>query len=450
MECRRCEIHCDKVVYPGACLERACPFVYAYEAWGHTYMGCMQKVYEVEIDLDLLRAAEARQRRLRRGAAASGAAADVPGRGRRRATSRAATSSAAETPSSTSCRAVARASASSRRSPRRSPATDAQAARRAGRRRRASQCSITPGTSSDMRSALALPRRRPRRRGAPSATGSRRARRGDRPLVRARSCLCSAGRARASAALRRIAAARGWALIGIALISGATGDTWYSIAFWNRRPVPFPSIADAFWLLFYPLAMAGVAALAATQTPRRSDRPLAAGRADRGARDRLRSERPSLFGPIVEATGGSTLAIATNLAYPLGDLALIALVVGVMPFLGWQLGPCLGPPRARDRRLRDLRQRLSRSGSPRGRTTTGTILDAGWVVGAAVMASAGWQRPETTPPPSDGAPPGSSSSSRSRSARSGSAVLVYDHFSRIHVLALVLRRGLPPRRARRG
>ena len=60
VECRRCEVHCDKVVYPGACLERSCPFVYAYEAWGHTYVGCMQKVYAVEIDLDLLRAAEAR------------------------------------------------------------------------------------------------------------------------------------------------------------------------------------------------------------------------------------------------------------------------------------------------------------------------------------------------------------------------------------------------------
>ena len=60
-ECRRCEVHCEKVVYPGACLERSCPFVYAYEAWGHTYVGCMQKVYEVEIDLDLLRAAERRR-----------------------------------------------------------------------------------------------------------------------------------------------------------------------------------------------------------------------------------------------------------------------------------------------------------------------------------------------------------------------------------------------------
>jgi hypothetical protein len=61
MECRRCDVHCDKVVYPGACLARSCPFVYSYEAWGHTYVGCMQKIYDVEIDLDMLRAAERRQ-----------------------------------------------------------------------------------------------------------------------------------------------------------------------------------------------------------------------------------------------------------------------------------------------------------------------------------------------------------------------------------------------------
>ena len=61
VECRRCEVHCDKVVYPAACVERACPFLYAYEEFGHTYIGCMQRVYGVEIDLDLLRAAE-RQR----------------------------------------------------------------------------------------------------------------------------------------------------------------------------------------------------------------------------------------------------------------------------------------------------------------------------------------------------------------------------------------------------
>jgi hypothetical protein len=57
-ECRRCEVHCDKIVYPAACLSKSCPFVYAYEAWGHTYVGCMQKIYGVEIDLDLLKEGE--------------------------------------------------------------------------------------------------------------------------------------------------------------------------------------------------------------------------------------------------------------------------------------------------------------------------------------------------------------------------------------------------------
>src|SRR3954468_14782599 len=57
-ECRRCEVHCDKVVYPGNCLEKACPFLYSFQEFGHTYVGCMQRVYDVDIDLDLLSAAE--------------------------------------------------------------------------------------------------------------------------------------------------------------------------------------------------------------------------------------------------------------------------------------------------------------------------------------------------------------------------------------------------------
>jgi len=58
VECRRCGVHCDKVVYPAACASRCCQFLYSYEEFGHTYVGCMQKVYDVEIDFDLLRAAE--------------------------------------------------------------------------------------------------------------------------------------------------------------------------------------------------------------------------------------------------------------------------------------------------------------------------------------------------------------------------------------------------------
>ncbi len=59
VECRRCGVHCDKVVHPGACVEKSCPFLYAYEDHGQTFVGCMQKVFDVEIDLHLLLAAEA-------------------------------------------------------------------------------------------------------------------------------------------------------------------------------------------------------------------------------------------------------------------------------------------------------------------------------------------------------------------------------------------------------
>jgi hypothetical protein len=61
LECRRCDVHCDKVVYPSACVDRACPFLYAFEEFGHTYIGCMQKVYRAEIDLEMLHEAEAKQ-----------------------------------------------------------------------------------------------------------------------------------------------------------------------------------------------------------------------------------------------------------------------------------------------------------------------------------------------------------------------------------------------------
>jgi hypothetical protein len=60
VECRRCDVHCDKVVYPSACVERECPFLYSFVEVGRTYVGCMQKVFAVEIDLMLMLDAEER------------------------------------------------------------------------------------------------------------------------------------------------------------------------------------------------------------------------------------------------------------------------------------------------------------------------------------------------------------------------------------------------------
>jgi hypothetical protein len=58
VECRRCGVHCDKVVYPAACVAKSCPFLYAVEEFGHRYVGCLQKIFDVEIDSELLDAAE--------------------------------------------------------------------------------------------------------------------------------------------------------------------------------------------------------------------------------------------------------------------------------------------------------------------------------------------------------------------------------------------------------
>jgi hypothetical protein len=59
-ECRRCCGFCDKLISPRGCLELQCPFLYTYEdeRTGRSYMGCLQKVFGVEIDVGMFHKAE--------------------------------------------------------------------------------------------------------------------------------------------------------------------------------------------------------------------------------------------------------------------------------------------------------------------------------------------------------------------------------------------------------
>jgi hypothetical protein len=59
-ECRRCSIFCDRVIRPATCVAAGCPSLYQYddELTGRRYMGCLHKVFSVEIDVELFRAAE--------------------------------------------------------------------------------------------------------------------------------------------------------------------------------------------------------------------------------------------------------------------------------------------------------------------------------------------------------------------------------------------------------
>lgn len=59
-ECRQCCSFCDRVVLPSGCLDANCPYLYLYddEATGRRFMGCLNKVFKVEIDVELFRESE--------------------------------------------------------------------------------------------------------------------------------------------------------------------------------------------------------------------------------------------------------------------------------------------------------------------------------------------------------------------------------------------------------
>jgi hypothetical protein len=59
-ECRRCSTFCDRVIAPANCVADGCPNLYAYDdpVSGRRYMGCVQKVFATEIDVEMFREAE--------------------------------------------------------------------------------------------------------------------------------------------------------------------------------------------------------------------------------------------------------------------------------------------------------------------------------------------------------------------------------------------------------
>lgn len=51
LECRECEVICERVVSPWHCLRSSCHFIYVYEEMGTTYFGCIHKIFSPELDM---------------------------------------------------------------------------------------------------------------------------------------------------------------------------------------------------------------------------------------------------------------------------------------------------------------------------------------------------------------------------------------------------------------
>jgi diguanylate cyclase (GGDEF)-like protein len=127
-----------------------------------------------------------------------------------------------------------------------------------------------------------------------------------------------------------------WAAVTVSLLLFSAGDLYYSVVFGaNADSVPTPSPADAMYLSFYVAAYIGIGLLLRTRL-----RGLPAGVWLDGVIGALAVAAIGaafVFGVVLSNTHGAPLAVATNLAYPLADLLLFGILIGILALSGWQL-----------------------------------------------------------------------------------------------------------------
>jgi diguanylate cyclase (GGDEF)-like protein len=182
-----------------------------------------------------------------------------------------------------------------------------------------------------------------------------------------------------------------WALIGAGLLAWTGGEIYYEAVLAGSASIPIPSPADAGYLLFYPLAYAGLIALLRERIGRfpftRWLDGLIAGLAVAALTAAL------ALGPIADAsTSGSGLEVTTNLAYPIADITLLTLVISAAAFTGWRPGATwslLGAGLI-VLAVSDVIYLLQ---SANGTYVEGGLLDATWPLGALLLAGAAWIPP---------------------------------------------------------
>ena len=126
-----------------------------------------------------------------------------------------------------------------------------------------------------------------------------------------------------------------WLLIGIGVLAWALGNLYYTVVLYDMEAPPIPSPADAGFLLFPVLAMAGVLALVRART---HDVPNTLWTDGSIAALAVTAVSAALiFQTAFDNVSGKTLEVATTLAYPLTDLLLIGVCVGALASTGWRL-----------------------------------------------------------------------------------------------------------------
>jgi len=182
-----------------------------------------------------------------------------------------------------------------------------------------------------------------------------------------------------------------WFFIGAALLATTVGDILYDFRYAGNPP--FPSLADAAYLAFYPLLYVGIALLLRRRVSTFSPSLWLDGLVAATAAAALASS--VLVQVVVNSTHGTTLVVVTNLAYPLGDMLLLALIVFVFSVTRWQPGRAWTLIAA-GLLLNTVGDAVYLYRTAVGSYTEGTVLDLVWPVSLVLIALAAWQRPGRT------------------------------------------------------
>lgn len=181
----------------------------------------------------------------------------------------------------------------------------------------------------------------------------------------------------------------GWGALAGALWLFTAGSVLWTAWVQYLIPLPYPSLSDACFLSFFVFAFPGIGLLVRETVPRTTKTIWIDGLI--AALGVAALESTLVIGPIINANhAGGFGTIATNIAYPIGDMVLVTMVVAVFAVRGWRLGPLwwtLGAGLVLFAAADSVYVLRVTSGT----YVTGTPLDSLWLIGAFLMAFAAWQ-----------------------------------------------------------
>ena len=185
-----------------------------------------------------------------------------------------------------------------------------------------------------------------------------------------------------------------WLVLGAAMLCWSGGFIYWTIFIVRNPSPPYPSPADVLWLAYYPAAYVALVLI---------------------IRSRIREFQKSLwldgiigglavaavgaaliFGAVLSSTGGNATQIAVNLAYPLGDMLLVAFVVSMFALDRLATGPrglLLGIGFA----LNAVGDSLWVYAYATGTYSHGSLTETIWPAATGLIALAAWQPTRRAP-----------------------------------------------------